>query len=268
MTSHVLYQFTMYAENARKRRASYDLVTTYKRPRPVFIGPIRGGRNPTAFQRNRNVNVYRAGTSRVGGFYGRYGRAARDRGLIPEKKFFDTALSFAIDATGEVPATGQLALIPQGDTETTRDGRQCTIKSITIRGVFEYVPGAGSLGQHIVYMCLVQDTQTNGAAAAITDVFSSNNMSTNMHNLANSSRFIIIKRWEVQVRSNAGVATAYSGDAKQIKYHKRCNIPMEYSSTAGAITEIKSNNLFLVAGSYFGDDLTTFNGTCRLRFMG
>ena len=31
-----------------------------------------------------------------------------------ELKFFDTALSFTCDATGEVPATGQLALIPQG----------------------------------------------------------------------------------------------------------------------------------------------------------
>jgi len=45
-------------------------------------------------------------------------------GLQAELKNLDTALSFSFDTTGEIPATGQLALVAQGDTENNREG--CT----------------------------------------------------------------------------------------------------------------------------------------------
>jgi len=52
-----------------------------------------------------------------------------------------------------------------------------------------------------------------------------------------------------------------------IEWYSKCQIPLEFSSTTGAITEIRSNNLFLLAGcSTGGDDLVNFLGTCRLRY--
>jgi len=66
-----------------------------------------------------------------------YSRASRRSNIMripPELKFFDTAVSFDFDSTLEVPATGQWALIPQGDTQSTRDGRLAVIKSIQFRG--------------------------------------------------------------------------------------------------------------------------------------
>ncbi|AUM62034.1 capsid [uncultured virus] len=207
-----------------------------------------------------------AGRYRRVGFYGRYG--GRESGLKPEMKFFDTAVSFTFDATGEIPATGQLTLIPQGDTESTRDGRMAVIKSIQVRGVMELAPAAGAFAAGVAYMYLVLDTQCNGAAAAITDVFTSNVMSTNMLNLANSGRFRILKRWVVPLKATAGVTTAYNLDHKAIEFYKRCNIPVVWSSTAGAITEIRSNNIFLCAGSKTLDDIIDFIGTVRLRFLG
>lgn len=209
------------------------------------------------------------GYTRSGGSYGRYGRLAALRGLMPEKKFFDTALSFTFDSTGEVPATGQLALIPQGDTESTRDGRKATIESIQIRGQAAFLPGASATAAANVHLYVVLDTQTNGAAAAATDVFTSTNFSEAMLNLNNSGRFRILKHINITLHPQAGVSAAFNTCVRQVEFYKKCKIDMDWSSTTGAITEIRSNNIFLLAGSSAStDDLVNFAGNCRLRFRG
>lgn len=45
---------------------------------------------------------------------------------------------------------------------------------------------------------------------------------------------------------------------------------MDWNSTAGAITEITQNNIFIVAGigGASTDDLYTLGGNARLRFVG
>lgn len=202
----------------------------------------------------------RAGYQRQSGFYGRF------TGKNAENKFFDTAISFTVDATGEVPATGQLNLIPQGVTESTRVGRKCVVKSIHIRGTMGFAPAGGTNANDLVYVYVVLDKQCNGAAAAITDVLTSNVISNAMINLANSERFTILKRIVASLPSGAGVSAAYSGLVKAFEFYHKCNLPIEFSSTTGAITEIRSNNLFLLAGTGSGDDLTTVTATCRLRF--
>jgi len=208
------------------------------------------------------------GVTRRAGFYGRYGVAALQQGMKPELKFFDTALSFNFDLTGEVPATGQLTLIPQGDTESTRDGRIAVIKSVQIRGQALLNPSTGAAAAEVAYLYLVLDTQCNGAAAAITDVFTSNAMATNLLQLNNSGRFRIMKKWVLPFNAGAGVTTAYNNVIIPIEFYKKCNIKVDWSSTTGAITEIRSNNLFLCAGMAPSDDLVSFTGTCRLRFIG
>jgi len=202
------------------------------------------------------------GVTRTGGYYGRF------RGPNAELKFFDTSLNFSFDATLEVPATGQLVLIPQGDTESTRDGRQCTIKSIQIRGVAVYVPGAAATASAVSYLWLVLDTQCNGAAAAATDVMTTTAANTCLINLANSDRFKILKKWVINQNPAAGATTAYNTQSNTIEFYKKCDIPLQYSSTTGAITEIRSNNIFLLAGCWNEDDKVTFGGTCRVRFQG
>jgi len=211
------------------------------------------------------------GSFRRSGYYGRYTVGAQRRrarmGLQIEKKFFDTTISFAVDATGEVPATGQLVLIPQGVTESTRVGRKCQVKSLQVRLRANYVPGADTAGTNTIWIYLVLDKQCNGAAASITDVFTSNNLTLGMINMANSERFRIIRKWCFVMQAGAGVSGAYSQDSKLIEDFIKLNLPMEYSSTTGAITEIKSNNLFFLASTDgAGDDETSVNGTVRIRF--
>lgn len=183
-----------------------------------------------------------------------------------EVKFFDTATSFTFDATAEVPATGQLVLIPQGVTESTRVGRKCVVKSVQGRWDISYAPGAGASALTTVSLYLIQDKQTNGAAAAAADVFLAGTLSQAMHNLSNADRFVVLKKWNIVLQPMAGATTAYNNVMKHVEFFKKCNIPLEFSSTAGAITELKSNNIFLLAGAYSTDDLVTCAGNVRVRF--
>lgn len=185
-----------------------------------------------------------------------------------ELKFFDTGLSFSFDATGEVPASGQLTLIPQGITESTRLGRKCVIKSIELRAEISYVPAASTIGSDVVHLYVVLDKQCNGAAAAITDVMTSADFNNNLKNLDNSDRFVILKKFVVTLNSAAGAAAAFSTNTQMISWYKKCNIPIEFDNSAatGAITTIRSNNLFLIAGATIEDDKTTCTGIVRLRY--
>lgn len=201
------------------------------------------------------------GVTRTGGFYRKMSQGGQ------EFKFFDTSLAFTVDATGEVPATGQLSLIPQGDTESSRDGRKVNVTSILLKGRMTFTPAAAATASGVTYMYLVQDTQCNGAAAAATDVLTSTSFSVAIRNLGNSERFKILKKWTYDWNSMAGATTAYNNQNKHFEFYKKCNIPLIFSGTTGAITEIRSNNIFLLAGSTNSiDDLVDVQGVCRLRF--
>jgi len=236
--------------------------TAYGRARRLGAARVQKGRRLDAIAESRIRAQGMQGVARTGGFYGRF------QGPSGELKFFDTALAFLVDATGEVPATGQLALIPQGVTQSTRVGRKATVKSIQVRAQLTDLPAAAAVAATTIYLYLMQDTQCNGAAAAVTDVLTSSDFAQGMVNMANSSRFKILKRWVMDFNAAAGVATAFNRTAKHIEFYKRCNIPLEFSSTTGAITELRSNNLFLMAGTGGGasDDTVSLTGTCRLRY--
>lgn len=184
-----------------------------------------------------------------------------------ELKFFDTAVDFTIDTTGEVPATGQLNLIPQGAGESQRIGRKVTIKSINFNGLVLYNPTTDTNGSDFVTIYLVLDKQCNGAAASATDVLTTVDFFKAQRNLANSERFVIMKRWQFSLQSQAGASGAFGKVQRGLKFYKKCNIPIEFSSTMGVISEIRSNNLFLLAGSTsVSDDKTAVSAICRLRY--
>lgn len=243
-----------------KRRRQESISESYKRARPRTT--VVTTTSPAV--RNRSRRRYsRSGYYRRSGYYGRFAKQT------DEQKFFDTTLSFTIDTTAHVAGTGQLVLIPQNVTESGRDGRKCTVSSINIKMVITLSPGAGANPSGATFIALIQDTQCNGAAAALTDIYTSNPLVTGV-NLANSSRFKILKKWVHNWNPLAGVTTAYCNVTNYVDYYKKCNIPLEFSGTTGVITELKSNNLFLLVGASAAaiDNLVSVNGICRVRFRG
>lgn len=198
------------------------------------------------------------GYTRSGGYYGRFGKGG-------ELKFADFAISHNVDSTGELVL--QCCGVAQGTTESQRIGRKITVKSVQIRAAATAVPGAGASYSSGAYWYLVLDKQANGAAAGATDVFTSTVFSEAMHNLSNSNRFVVLKKWKHFFTPSAGVATALNNVAWPIEVYKKCNIPIEYSSTTGSITEIRSNNISLFAGTDGrSDDTIQVFGICRIRF--
>lgn len=203
----------------------------------------------------------------------RWAGLPRWSGRAEELKFFDTNLTFTVDNTAEIPATGQLALIPQDDTQSGRDGNKAFVKSISIHGIMYLDPAAATAAATVVYLYLVQDTQCNGAAATVADpnigIFTDANLAIANHVIANGERFRVLKKWVVPLVSQAGVSAAYNATIRPFSCFVKCAIPMMFDAAAatGAIGTIRSNNIFLVAGTAgLNDDAVTVNGTCRLRF--
>lgn len=218
-----------------------------------------------------------AGYTRTGGYYGRYNNSPGD-----ETKFFDTAIGILFDTTGTVDVPS-LNLIPQGVTQSQRIGRKCNITSIDLNGEVTWqVDMTGTAyANSDVKLCLILDTQSNGAAPAYGDVFDLTlaNPIYAFRNMANSERFKVLKTWHKKGQHGVNSLSAnevpptdsallISAPPQRVSFHKTCNIPLEFSSTTGAITELKTNNLCMIAISGNGDDIHTFTGTCRLKFKG
>ncbi len=231
--------------------------------------PRRVSMRSSTFKRKFRVPRRYRGALRRGGYYGRYA------GTNPESKFFDTALTYSFDVTPTAELS--LNLIPQGVTESTRVGRKCTIKSIGFKGHIDWNAGMATTEYSRTRLdtWIVLDTQANGANAAFTDVYETASVNA-FRNLANSSRFRVLKhfiwtpKWPSTTTSD-NWATAGNTQVNMpvtvFKWFKKCNIPIEFSSTTGAITEVRSNNILVLAASESGDDTSVISGVCRVRFM-
>ncbi len=204
------------------------------------------------------------GRDRTGGYYGRFQPGGG------ELKFHDVDLDDDVIATGGV-VTDSVCKIAQGTSEVQRIGRKCTLRSIYWKfrvDMPEIGPVASPNTSEQVRVILYLDKQCNGATATALGILETVGFHS-FRNLANQSRFTILMdktttmNWRTLASDTAG---AYRS-AEVITEHtffKRCNIPLEFDSTAGAITEIRSNNLGVLLISQVGT--AGFISKFRLRF--
>lgn len=204
----------------------------------------------------------------------RYQKSSRQRLLEngDEVKNLDTVLSIPMITTGACStsaATGNIHIVPTGDTAVTREGRKITITSISVQGNITFTPGGGATAAEMAYIYLILDRQCNGVNPAITDVFTTNDMEKNQLNLNNSKRFKVMKKWVVRLVPQAGVTGAYNEDIKHIKCFKKVNIPIYYNGDAGTVAQTTQNNIFFAFGvaNTIGP-VVNLDGTCRIRYVG
>ncbi len=237
----------------------------HKRKRVVDYGVGRRGSQVNAPKRRKYTSkAFIPGVDRTGGYYGRY------TGRSGELKFHDVDLDDgSIAGAGTITAT--INIIPQGVTEVQRVGRKCTIKSVNWKYRCEIpevdavaTPATGDTARIILFL----DKQANGATAAVLDVLETASFQS-FRNLANSGRFNILMD-KVVTLNYSGMASDGAGVVSQAKviregsFYKSCNIPIEFSSTTGAIGEIRSNNLSVLLIS--SDGVMVFTSKFRLRF--
>ncbi len=221
------------------------------------------GLKGTSMQRTRSrfrPKGFRKGYDRTSGFYGRFASGG-------EMKFFDLDLDDATIATGGT-ITDSINKIAQGTTEITRIGRKCTIRGINWRYVITLAAStAAGDTTDVVRVIMYLDKQCNGATATVLDILESADFQS-FNNLSNKSRFRTLsdKTYDLVAHAGGGDGTTedYGEDITTDSFYKKCNIPIEFDSTAGAITEIRSNNLGVLLISQTGK--TGFGSKIRLRY--
>ncbi len=225
--------------------------------------PVSKGRNGGSNGRN-GKKKFRPGKDRTGGFYGRYAVGGG------ELKFHDVDLDDAVIASGGT-VTASINLIAQGVTEKTRVGRKCTIRSINWRFNIS-LPERDAIADpepaETVRVIMFQDKQCNGAAAPILQISEVQNYQT-FNNLANAGRFRTLVDRTYDMNAPA-LASDGAGVVSQTEWNvngtffKKCNIPLEFDNTTGAITELRSNNIGVLLYSRSG--IASFESKIRLRF--
>lgn len=181
-----------------------------------------------------------------------------------EKKFLDTAQSLSTTSAGGIVGTN-LTLIPQGTTDVTRIGNKVLVKNINIHlGITLDDQTTVAFMDGYVKYTVYLDRQTNGAAAAYTDIYESATFSS-FRNLDNVDRFEILKEAWLHIPCNAASTTHTVEANLKWNWHKKCEIPVHFSATTGVITELRSNSIgvcWISAGS-----IENIASTARIRFI-
>lgn len=185
-----------------------------------------------------------------------------------EQKFHDLDIDDATVAVNGTIAEDTILEIGQGTTEKLRIGRKVTVRRIAWRWRIT-LPTTTTPADtaDVVRVMLILDKQCNGAAATAALVLEFDDYQS-FNNLANSRRFTTLMDRTYKLKSPSG---SYDGTNDQFgvdhicdSYYGKFNLPIEYNSTAGAITEIRSNNIFVLLLGLNGK--ASFQSKMRVRF--
>lgn len=174
------------------------------------------------------------------GFFNRYG----GRG---ELKYVDVQPGgTAITTAGAVTL---LNGVTQGADINNRIGRKITMKSILFRGFILPSTTSAPNGDTVRFL-LVYDTQPNSPAAIalVTDILNSANYYAPL-NLSNRDRFRVLCDKYVHMAATTYTAGALSaGDPvqKSVKFFKKLNHTVTFSSTTNAIGNIATGGLYML----------------------
>ncbi len=238
---------------------------------PYMPWEIKKGQFRSQAYYNRHMPGRRAAITRRRANYRRPSRYP-----APEHKFFDTTIDLA-PVISTSTFNQSLLTIAEGDGENEREGRKISITGITtkIHLILNENSGASLPGTHnAVKVCLVLDTQTNGAIPTTSDYEVLPNTFLSFRNLSNSGRFKTL--WTRIYTQNATAAagdgavndsgTFATDDVVHYKFKKPLVIQYNNSVTTGAIASVESNCLFL----YFKGrhNFSSIFTNTRVRFYG
>lgn len=196
------------------------------------------------------------------GFYGQWNRP---RGLGPELKTIDSGTS----TIAPVTAAGTVTLIngvATGTDFTNRVGRKTLMKTLLLTFTHSPPTASNSASGDVHRVIVFYDSQTNGAAPAVTDVIAIAD-ALNPMQLTNRERFKILLDKRIALPAfvmAAGVPTA--GDPRQLFWKKYLKINMDtvYGGSAATVGSVQTGGLFMAVLS----QTATWNASyySRVRF--
>jgi len=187
-----------------------------------------------------------------------------------ELKYVDTDLTAGTsvyDTTGLATCVNMLAI---GDDNTTRDGRQCTIKSVQIKGSVRYVDG--SVESTRCRTMLIWDNANNSASTTSAQLIGAALTATTSYSFPtvdNAQRFTIL--WDNALSlgqfNNTATISSDGGAHAIVDYYKKLNLVTQYSGTSAAIGSIQNGSpWFVTLGDRAAAAAFQFNGNIRVRF--
>lgn len=224
--------------------------------RRPHIGPLRAnGQFYNRPQAAKRVRVGRAPPA-TRGFWGPQNRSAE------EQKVIDTAsANYALDTTGSVTLVSGVAT---GTDFTNRIGRKVVWKSIQLRGF--WIPVDATVSNNLCRVCLVWDSQPNGALPAITDIFQQA-LGNSMLNLNNRDRFKMVMDKQFIAAEYAATGQAVPGTGHIKAFRKLNGLETIFDGTTAAIGDIQSGAMLLVTlGSQATAAAHTLTAAVRMRF--
>lgn len=169
---------------------------------------------------------------------------------IYEKKFWDAGTVDSYDCTtASVYNYQSICKVPQGTAANNRVGRKILIDQINLRCIINW-PNQTDLNKMTgtVRLMLVYDRQPNGAVPTLGTHLTGIGV-TDFNNLVYSDRFTVLVDDRITFNQSNAVLTGpvySSASQEQYKeYYIKCKIPIHFSSTTGALTELISGNVFL-----------------------
>lgn len=209
-----------------------------------------------------------------------------------EKKYLDipmtsTALGASTTAaSGEiVPSaivTGCYSAPAQGDGPTNRDGSKIVICEVKFKGVISVAAQADQTAADLsceVFLCAVQDTQTNGTQLNSEDVFvnpsgAGSTATSLFRNISYLSRFRILRIKKMTLR--IPTLTFDGTNIEQSGFHSpwsitwKGKIPVTFTtaSTTADIANVTDNSIQFIAFCSSTSLAPTILGNCRMRFYG
>jgi len=209
----------------------------------------------------RRVRYHRRGPFRTGGFYGSSVRSPA------EKKVIDTAqANYTLDTTADIVLINGVAT---GTDFTQRIGRKINCCSVQLRGAI-HVTNDGAQSNLDSMMCrimIVEDSQSNGSAPAITDILTATGDPTAFNNLNNRERFKVhYDKMFTIPPYNTNIATQNTNALPTINMYKKIWIPVIFEGTAASIGSIASGSLWLVTLSDNSGDQWRLSASVRVRF--
>lgn len=187
-----------------------------------------------------------------------------------ELKYVDT--TFASDGVYDTTGLARpVNLIAVGDDNTTRDGRQVTIKSVQVKGLIEPVDGVTN--NTLCRTMLVWDNANNSASttsAALIAALLTSASSVAFPLVDNANRFTILwDSYHALGSFQTGATLSYPAvpGAKVVDYYRKMNSVSQYSGTTAAIGSIQNGALWLVTiGNSAAGAGGIFSGQVRVRF--
>lgn len=236
---------------AGHKRGGYGLVTLSKKARSMPLG----------------VAVAKAVAKR--------NRAPRIKGSIspkPELKYVDTALTAGTHIYGTTGLATPINLLAVGDDNTTRDGRQVTIKSVQIKGVIRPLfAGAAVSYPSRCRSMLIWDNANNSVATSSATLIAAALTAATSYSFPlvnNQERFTIL--WDSAKPMGYMDNDTYGSNSpgcQVVDFYKKLNCTAQYSGTTAVIESIQNGALwFVTLGDQADANAPVFYGNARVRF--